>query len=684
MVATLVLLWAAPLQAQDAASDARAREAALRPPAAEWQAVLAAEDARAPGDRELYVLLRATRSTEAELRRMAVRALGRLERPALLSELAPLLQDADVGVRAQAAQAVAQSVHGEPAGAARVLLADALAAAGESEQAAAALAESLGRLTHRDAAAARSAILLLLPHLDRSAEVRLGVIRGLFFAARQPSARGAFGGPATAALREQALARTGADANGASARALAATTLIAVGGADEDVLGALMQDGAASVRRAAIAGAAALSDTAAAHRLVQTGLEGADPRVRYEALRVYGARLAATAGCDAVVRAAGDADAHVALLGLDLLDGVCASDPRSPGLLRAAAGGRFAARVLPALARADPASAQTRLTAFLDHTDFFSRTHAARAAGLLGDTAALLRLAADRHPNVRSAAVQELSELGGHAFDSVYAAQLADTHSELLMSAAAALEGSTRRGLATTLLRALERVSALRQETSRDARRALLERAQELGIASLDVRVQPYLRDFDPVIAERAADVIEAWRGARPEILPQPLPPSRVPTFEETAALARASVVIEMSTGERIVLRLHAFDAPTNAARFARLARSGYFAGLTFHRVVPNFVVQGGSPEANEYSGDGPFTRDELGRSNGRGTLGLSTRGRDTGDGQFYINLIDNVRLDHDYTVFGEVVEGMGVADRLEEGAVIRRISTDQPAALPR
>jgi len=83
-------------------------------------------------------------------------------------------------------------------------------------------------------------------------------------------------------------------------------------------------------------------------------------------------------------------------------------------------------------------------------------------------------------------------------------------------------------------------------------------------------------------------------------------------------------------------------------------------------------VVQGGSPRANEYGGHGAYTRDELGlRVQTRGTVGVSTRGRDTGDGQIYVNLIDNVRLDHDYTLLGIVVSGMDVVDRVLEGDVI-------------
>nr|MBA2669039.1 peptidylprolyl isomerase [Gemmatimonadota bacterium] len=84
---------------------------------------------------------------------------------------------------------------------------------------------------------------------------------------------------------------------------------------------------------------------------------------------------------------------------------------------------------------------------------------------------------------------------------------------------------------------------------------------------------------------------------------------------------------------------------------------------------------QGGSPHANEYTGDGPFSRDELGLvGNWRGTVGVSTRGRDTGDAQLFINLIDNVRLDHEYTVFAEVIEGMDAVSRMVEGARIRRV----------
>ena len=113
--------------------------------------------------------------------------------------------------------------------------------------------------------------------------------------------------------------------------------------------------------------------------------------------------------------------------------------------------------------------------------------------------------------------------------------------------------------------------------------------------------------------------------------------------------------------------------APLTILRVARRAGEGYYDGLTFHRVAANFVIQGGSPGANEFAGDALYMRDEVGVHR-RGTVGISTRGRDTGDAQIFVNLVDSPRLDHQYTVFGTVVSGMDVVDGVLEGDVIERI----------
>jgi cyclophilin family peptidyl-prolyl cis-trans isomerase len=89
----------------------------------------------------------------------------------------------------------------------------------------------------------------------------------------------------------------------------------------------------------------------------------------------------------------------------------------------------------------------------------------------------------------------------------------------------------------------------------------------------------------------------------------------------------------------------------------------------------PNSVVRGGSPGASDQAGAGARLRDEVGLwPHVRGTVGLATHGRDTGDGQFFINLVDNPAFDHRYTVFAQVLNGLDVVDRILEGDVIERV----------
>jgi cyclophilin family peptidyl-prolyl cis-trans isomerase len=243
---------------------------------------------------------------------------------------------------------------------------------------------------------------------------------------------------------------------------------------------------------------------------------------------------------------------------------------------------------------------------------------------------------------------------------------------QLVLTAARFLEGSSLgREVLVASLSALDGLTNLRRETTRDPRMELLARIREYGTRMIAPRMRRYLRDMDPLVAAEVADMLSEWQGEPVVAAPLPAPRERFPGAEELNRMRSVSVVLQMVPGE-IEIRLFPDEAPTNAARFLRMAERGYFDGLTFHRVVSNFVIQGGSPNANEYAGDAAFSRDELGlRSHRRGTVGVSTRGRDTGDGQIFINTVDNFRLDHDYTILGEVVRGMEVVDAVREGDVI-------------
>jgi cyclophilin family peptidyl-prolyl cis-trans isomerase len=265
--------------------------------------------------------------------------------------------------------------------------------------------------------------------------------------------------------------------------------------------------------------------------------------------------------------------------------------------------------------------------------------------------------------------------VSGHAADSLYRRALAAPDYQLVRTAAGALAGSPARAeAAAPLLAALDRITGERRETSRDPRVALLTRLHELGRPALAPRLRPYLEDFDPVVAESAAALLSEWTGRAERAAPRRLaaPPVNPAGAER---LRGKRLRFTMAGGGAFEVELLVDAAPRTVLTVVGLARRGYYDRLTFHRVVPNFVIQGGSPGANEYMGNGPFMPDELTRiSHERGTLGISTRGRDTGDAQLFVNLVGNPRLDYDYTVWGRVVSGMAVVDAVLEGDVIRRV----------
>jgi cyclophilin family peptidyl-prolyl cis-trans isomerase len=129
------------------------------------------------------------------------------------------------------------------------------------------------------------------------------------------------------------------------------------------------------------------------------------------------------------------------------------------------------------------------------------------------------------------------------------------------------------------------------------------------------------------------------------------------------------------TTKGRTRIELFPRDAPITVDSFITLARKGYFNGLTFHRVVPNFVIQGGDPRGDGEGGPGYQIRCEVNtRPYTRGAVGMALSGKDTGGSQFFITHSPQPHLDGGYTVFGQVISGMEVVDRISRGDVIRRV----------
>lgn len=684
--------------------------------------ILQAEDARAPRPESLRSIIDGLSSSDPAIVCMAARALGRLERPTAGPALSKVLAHPNAAVREEAANALGYSTGGA-ADAVSLVLRDRLAVETDS-RVSGTLCRTLGRLPFKTADERRSVETLLIgagSGAGASLELRLGVMRGLESLIRGARGSGFSANEATLRLlRDAALAADRAgDAEGeARIRRVALTALNTTTRVDATYARA-MTDRDPQVRRLVIAGVAGEAGSGIRAGILATGLADADPMVRYEALRVYG-RTQAAADCAAPLAAVKDANPHVALLAIDQLATACPGEPRAtdtlgaivfaPGASTTGADRRMVfasamahwhapAHALVSLVRRTPSAPEwpARLDTLARDSNWHVREYAARAAEFMrpagsanegtGPAAAgdpLVAFAADASANVREVAIGALSRVRGHAADSIYLAAFDRPDYQVVIAACAALKGTKERArTSTTLLKTLRAITDQNKETSRDVRAAILDRLREVADRSTAEALRPYVSTYDLPIARKAANIVTALTGVVQT--PQDVnvrSSGRTDFPTETDLVQLPSLLrVTMESGRTFDLRLYLDETPITAWRILSLVRAGYYNGLTFHRVVPNFVVQGGSPGANEVVGDGPFMRDEPGlRSNLRGTVGISTRGRDTGDAQIYINTVDSPRLDHTYYVFGEVVRGMDVVDLILEGDVIRKV---EPAKAP-
>ncbi len=127
-----------------------------------------------------------------------------------------------------------------------------------------------------------------------------------------------------------------------------------------------------------------------------------------------------------------------------------------------------------------------------------------------------------------------------------------------------------------------------------------------------------------------------------------------------------SEVLLETTLGD---LRIELFEdtMPVTAGNFRKLVEKGFYNGVIFHRVIPDFMVQGGDPTGTGRGGPGYTIKDEFTpeNRNARGTISMANAGPNTGGSQFFINVVDNTRLDLKHPVFGKVVGGMEVADAI-------------------
>lgn len=301
------------------------------------------------------------------------------------------------------------------------------------------------------------------------------------------------------------------------------------------------------------------------------------------------------------------------------------------------------------------------------------RARAAEALGILGARGLVALLAGDPVARVRQAALSARLALEPTA--EVARAGLADSdpgvrtaaldwltdHPVLPLAELGALVGPSGERLRPARP-VEERLSALDAVAARGAAEAA-ERD-----AAVDLLISE-AESGDYPARVRAADKLTALGLPRPS--PGAIETNRsAAVYREILLLTAAPRTVEVTTDRGAFrVRLACPEAPLTCVNFLQLASQGFFDGLFFHRVVPDFVVQGGDPRGDGLGGPGYTIRDEINRLRyRRGVVGMALAGPDTGGSQFFVTLSPQPHLDGGYTAFGEVVAGIEVLDRIRQG----------------
>jgi cyclophilin family peptidyl-prolyl cis-trans isomerase len=411
-----------------------------------------------------------------------------------------------------------------------------------------------------------------------------------------------------------------------------------------------------------------------------------DPHVRINAVRSIGTY--GPPAKPALVYAAHDQDPNVRIAAAQSFGTVLNKDATDfSALWTADTSIVYRSSLLASAARAGLRPAE--LTSWASSPDWRLRAAVASASGDTLDRgfafSRTARLTQDPDPRVREAAYAAIAPPAGLALeDTVHALLINGLHDSDFYVRATVLGALAERPTAADLSPVLTSYNLATRDSANDARLAAIQYVGALwkkDSTSLNATWRQHLAQIpvpaDPL--ERAAGkgfpVWAKWSGV-------PATPKPIAWYE---GVVRA-IVMPVYAGKSInatiytvrgPIRLELFgtDAPITVWNFLSLARSGYYRNTRFHRVVPNFVAQDGDPRDDGNGGPGYSIRDEMNRHRyERGAVGMALSGPDTGGSQYFITHSPQPHLDGHYTVFGRVVRGFDVLDKIVQGDQITNV----------
>ncbi len=297
-------------------------------------------------------------------------------------------------------------------------------------------------------------------------------------------------------------------------------------------------------------------------------------------------------------------------------------------------------------------------------------------ATLPADTvrAGIIELTADKDMRVRGPALRALAKVGAPDLVRRLVDAL-DADDFVVRAVAAELLGEARPADGAAALAAA--YTRAESDAAYAARAAAVAALGKYGTDEAKAVIRRALEDKDWPVRWRAAEVLRSLgeAGATPGL---PAPLRRPAAYFESEAFLRPTfsphAFIETKKGT-IELELDLVQAPATSQSFVDLAKLGFFNGIRIHRLVPNFVMQAGDPRGDGEGGPGFVVMDELSPTPYvRGTVGMALDWRDTAGSQFFITMSPQPHLDAKYTVFGRVVQGSDVLDRLSQWDTIDRV----------